>query len=93
MPIYHGKDLWTHKGLDGKPAEPEAMIRQRMARDWGNALGLVKTSLTKEAPAPRSPSLMPRWRSRVDMMAQNDLENGRSQSKSGAAEESSAFAD
>ena len=43
MPVYHGKHLWTHKGLDGKPAEPEAMIRQRMARDWGNALALVKT--------------------------------------------------
>ena len=51
MPIYHGKELWTHKGLDGKPAEPEAMIRQRMARDWGNALGLVKTSLAEDAPA------------------------------------------
>ena len=65
--------------LDGKPAEPEAMIRQRMARDWGNALGLVKTSLAEDAPAPRSPSLMPRWRNVVDMLAQN----GRTQSKSG----------
>ena len=79
MPIYHGKELWTHKGLDGKPAEPEAMIRQRMARDWGNALGLVKTSLAEDVPAPRSPSLMPRWRNVVDMLAQN----GRTQSKSG----------
>lgn len=43
MPVYHGKDLWTHKGLDGEPAEPEGMIRQRMARDWTKALELVKT--------------------------------------------------
>ena len=42
MPVYHGKELWTRTGLNGQPAEPEAVIRERMERDWGKALELVK---------------------------------------------------
>jgi hypothetical protein len=42
MPVYHGKELWARTGLNGQPAEPEAVIRERMERDWGKALELVK---------------------------------------------------
>ena len=42
MPVYHGKELWTHKGLGGETAEPEQIIQQRMARDWSKAVELVK---------------------------------------------------
>ena len=47
MPVYHGKDLWTHRGLGGEPAEPEDVIRQRMERDWSQALELVKGTLCR----------------------------------------------
>ena len=42
MPVYHGKDLWARKGLSGETLDPEGLIRQRMLRDWDQALALVK---------------------------------------------------
>ena len=34
LPVYHGKELWKGLDLSGKPAHVEAIIAERMLRDW-----------------------------------------------------------
>ena len=39
--IYHGKELYTHRGLKGGQLEPKQMVGERMARDWRGAVKLL----------------------------------------------------
>ena len=39
VPVYHGKEIWQHRDLDGEiVADVDILIGQRMLRDWDGAL-------------------------------------------------------
>lgn len=47
VPIYHGKGLWEHKGLDGRDSTPEEMVRERMLRDWDGARDVLASEFPR----------------------------------------------
>jgi hypothetical protein len=46
VPVYHGKELWSRKGLDGKEADMESVLRQRVLRDWDKARKVLELELS-----------------------------------------------
>lgn len=48
LPVYHGKDLWQRKDLAGQNAHVEAIIAQRMLRDWDQTRDLLAAQFAPE---------------------------------------------
>ena len=66
--VYHGKDLWQGKDLNGQPASVERIIGERMMRDWNKTAAVLAHHFSKSArdthAQPARPSLVTQMQSR-----------------------------
>ena len=48
LPVYHGKELWKGVGLNGQTAHVEAIIAERMLRDWDGTRDILAAQFNPE---------------------------------------------